>query len=244
MKPNVTLCVSSQKVNVNAMARKETFILFILLSPFIIGCENSSEKNAVSSPTSEPELPVELASSNSSFLDKEREKIDHEAKYQPRFEIDSRWIIFSKFKSPRPTTWIWTTPKSNMRIANYTLEAAAENDVAELSVIQFDKNEGGDLSKNIERWKKHFRSNEGGPVRAIISETIVAGLPTTVVEISGEYMGMGASWHRYNYTMRIALIEFEEGNIFLKLLGPTETISLHQNEWNSFLDSITFIEEN
>lgn len=244
MKPNVILCVSSQKVNVNAMAHKETFILFILLSPFIIGCENSSEKNSVSPPIPEPELPVELPSSNTSFLDKQRDKIDHEAKYKPRFEIDSQWIMFSKFKSPRPATWTWTTPRSDMRIANYILEAAEENDVAELSIMQFDKNEGGELSMNIERWKKHFRSNAGGPVKAVVSDAIVAGLPTTIVEITGEYMGIGASWHRYNYTMRIALIEFEEGNIFLKLLGPTDTINLHQNAWNSFLDSTTFIEEN
>jgi hypothetical protein len=228
------------------MPRKETFILFLLLGAVLFGCEKTPVDAPASVPLPDPpiELPPQKPNNERSFLDQQREKVDHEAKYQPRFEIDPHWIIFSSFKSPRPDDWNWTTPKSNMRIANYTLQSDQENDAAELSIIQFEKDKGGELNKNVQRWKKHFRSDGGGPVRAHISNTKVANLPTTIVEISGEYMGMGASWHRYNYTMLIALIEFEEGNIFLKLLGPTATIHEHRNTWNSFLEQTTLISEN
>jgi len=223
------------------MPRKQTFILFILLSTTIFGCDKTPETRPV---PPKPEMTTETPEITSSFLDQKLEKVDHDAKYRKRNEIDPNFIIFSDFKSPKPTNWTWTTPKSNMRIANYTLQGDEENDVAELSIIQFDKDEGGTLTNNIKRWMKHFRSNEGGPVRTLISTTKVAGLPTSIVEISGEYMGMEASWHRSNYTMLIALVEFEDGNVFLKLLGPTPTINVHRDRWNSFLEHTTFIEEN
>ena len=232
--------------NLIAMPRKETFILFLLLGAVLFGCDKTPVEADPSVPLPGPatEQPTQKPNNAGSFLDEQRDKVDHEARYQPRFEKDPHWIIFSTFKSPKPIQWAWTTPKSNMRIANYTLHSDQENDVAELSIIQFEKNKGGKLDKNIQRWKKNFRSNNGGPVRALTSITTVADLPTTIIEIRGEYMGMGASWHRYNYTMLIALIEFEEGNIFLKLLGPTATINEHRIAWNSFLEHTTLISEN
>ena len=226
------------------MPRNETYILILLLGTHFFGCDKAPEHTPVPQATSEQEQPTQAPSDAASFLNQQREKVDHEAKYQPKFEIDPHWVIFSNFKSPKPDNWTWTTPRSNMRIANYILAAVEEKDEAELSIIQFDKGEGGELHKNVERWKKQFRSSGGGPVKAVITKTTVADLPTTIIEITGEYMGMGGSWHRYNHTMLIALIEYEEGNLFLKLLGPKNTIDAHRNKWNSFLENVTFIEEN
>ena len=63
----------------------------------------------------------------------------------------------------------------------------------------------------------------------------IADLPATVVEIKGEYMGFGGSWHRYNYSMITAMIENEKGNIFLRLLGPNQTINSHRAAWDEML---------
>ncbi len=222
------------------MPRNETLIVIMLLGTSIVGCEQPKEETpTVPQPIIDDIPDQSQKSSGKSFLDQKREIIDHDAKFRQRFEPDPLLIVFSDFQSPRPTGWTWTPPSSNLRIANYTLQGDDENESVELVIKQFTEEKGGELNANIERWKNHFRSDRGGPVRPIISKTIVAGLPTTIIEIKGEYMGMGASWHRYNYTMLIALIEYEKGDLFLRLLGPTQTIDVHRNSWKRFLEKTT-----
>ena len=222
------------------MPHNITFFVFMLLGTSFVGCEQPEvEKPTVPQPIIENIPDQSQNSSGKSLLDQQREKIDHDAKFRQRFESDPLLIIFSDFQSPRPTGWTWTAPSSNLRIANYALQGNDEIEGAELVIKQFAEEKGRDLNANIERWKNHFRSDKGGPVRPIISKTVVAGLPTTIIEINGEYMGIGASWHRYNYTMLIALIEYEKGDLFLRLLGPKQTIDVHRNSWKRFLEKTT-----
>jgi hypothetical protein len=179
------------------------------------------------------------SNTGSFFLDQRRLRVDHDAKFRQKFEPDPALIIFSDFHSPKPEDWAWTTPTNYHHIANYTLQGVGESESAELIIKQFAKDKGGDLQTNIERWKSHFRSDGGAPVRPIVSTTNIAGFQATLIEINGEYMGLGASWHHYDYTMLISLIEYEKGNLFLRLLGPAETINAHRNAWNHLLENAT-----
>ncbi|MBT4583991.1 MAG: hypothetical protein HOC93_02800 [Phycisphaerae bacterium] len=223
------------------MPRNKSFILVLISGNILLGCDKEGE------PTPIPVVPAEISTPNepnktgSSFLNSERDKIDHDAKFQPKKEIDPHWIIFGNFKSPRPSTWTWTAPTSNMRIANYVLQSAGESESAELDITQF---VSGDINITIDRLKKQFRSDGGLSLRPTITKTTVASLPTTLIELSGEYMGVGASYHLHNYTMLVALIQNDKETISLRLLGPTQEINAHKKTWNSFLEDLTLVGEN
>lgn len=223
------------------MPRYATLIVFMVLGTILAGCEQpKKEEPSDPQPVSESNPSKADNNSDNTFLNQRREFIDHDAKFVQRLEPDPLLIVFSDFQSPRPTGWTWTSPSSSLRIANYTVQLSDESETVEFLIKQFAAEKGGDLNANIDRWKNHFRSDRGGPVRPIISKTIVGGLPTTIIEINGEYMGIGASWHRYNYTMLIALIEYEKGDIFLRLLGSKQSIDVHRNSWERFLEQITY----
>ena len=222
------------------MARSIFLTLLLLLGICIVSCDNPKDETSKisSEPEADPNPPAEQStgkSSGSSFLDRGKNKVDHDARFREKPPPDPQWITFSNLRAPRPTAWIWNPPSSTLRIANYTLPGIDETDSAELSIIQFAPNEGGDVNANIDRWKQQFRSAAGGPIRAKVSTMTIADLPATVVEIKGEYMGFGASWHRYNYSMITAMIENEKGNIFLRLLGPNQTINSHRAAWDEML---------
>ena len=223
------------------MPRFATFIVFMVLGTILTGCEQPKEEDPSDPQPASESIPAKADNNaDKSFLNQTREFIDHDAKFGQRLEPDPLLIIFSDFQSPRPAGWTWTSPLNSLRIANYTVQVSDEIETVEFLIKQFAAEKGGDLDANIDRWKNHFRSDRGGPVRPIISKTIVAGLPTTIIEINGEYMGVGASWHRYNYTMLIALIEYERGDIFLRLLGPTQSIDEHRNSWERLLEQTTY----
>ncbi len=223
------------------MPRKETSILLLLLGCGLLGCEKPSENIPIPPEPAEISSAVESTDPDPSILVKEREKIDHDAKFRPRKETDPNWIIFNDFKSPKPKTWSWTTPSSNMRLANYLLQGARDTENIELVITQY---EGGELSNTIARLKSQFRSGGGASLRPTIKTITVADLPTTIVEITGEYMGLGSSYHHHDYTMLIALIEYETDTISLRLLGTSHAINEHRETWNSFLENITYIAEN
>ena len=226
------------------MARSITFILLILIDASQTACESPDEPQATSQQHVEP-TPAQkpdITSPASTFLDRFESAVDHDEKYRQKPPPDPEWITFGSLHTPRPATWIWKPPSSTLRIANYTLPGVEGSEAAELSVIQFAPGEGGDIQSNINRWKLQFRSTAGGPVRPRVSTTTVAQLPTTITEINGEYMGMGAAWHHYNYTMLTAMLECEDGNIFLRLLGPAKTIDAHRDSWNQMLREITIVE--
>jgi len=222
------------------MSRRETFNLILILGLLLLGCDKPrSDTPIIPEPIAENATAKTKKNTGSSFLAKRRDRIDHDAKFQPRVEIDPNFVIFSDFHSPKPLNWSWEDPKSTHRIANYILLGSEEVEHAELVIKQIPNLDSMDLNASIERWKNQFRSDGGGPVRPVISKTFVAGFPTTIVEITGEYMGIGASFHKYKYTMLLAVIEYEKGNLILRVIGPSETIQSHRNSWNTFLEQTT-----
>lgn len=245
MEPKLLVRLFSQKRNVVAMPPMKTYILLLLLTTPLLSCEEPKIEAPIVPALPEPEPEPENPNSNpTSLLENTREKIDHDSKYEKKTEPDPDWILFSDFRAPKPLTWSWTTPSSNMRIANYAIPGDEPDDSCELVIKQFAVDEGKDLPANIERWKSHFRSSGGGPVQPRVTSAVVANMPATIIRINGEYMGLGTSWHRYNHTMLIVLIEYEKGNIYLRLIGPEETLISQQAQWDSFLDSIQLIQIN
>ena len=136
---------------------------------------------------------------------------------------------------PKPATWIWQPPKRTMRKANFTVPGRDGEDPAELVINHFPEAPGNTLDANLDRWSKQFRTIDGGNPKPLISTVEVDSMAVTIVEINGEYMGMGGHWHKINHRMLMAIVDAPVGTIFIKLLGPDETVEANRSNYMSMI---------
>jgi hypothetical protein len=138
--------------------------------------------------------------------------------------------------------WIAETPTSSMRQAQFRLpKAGGDSDDAELVVFYFGGG-GGGVQANIDRWIGQFSKPDGSPVTdARTSHRTTQGIPLTVVDVTGTYVGgMGSSESKPKTDFRMLAVVAEAGNgpWFFKLTGPAKTVTHWEPSFQSFLDSI------
>jgi hypothetical protein len=124
-----------------------------------------------------------------------------------------------------------------MRAATYTVGDA------ECVVYFFGQGQGGGVDANIARWKSQFAQSDGKPVTPKVSKRTIHSLPVTLVDLSGNYTGMGgpmaaAPSMNPGYRMLGAIVENSGGNIFIKFAGPEKTIAANQSKFDQLLNSV------
>ena len=148
----------------------------------------------------------------------------------------------SDLKFTPPAGWIAEPPTSSMRKAQYRLpKVDGDPEDAELIVFYF-QGGGGGVQANIDRWIGQFSKPDGTPVTdARTSHKATHGIPLTVVDVTGTYIGgMGSSETKpkTDYHMLAAVAEAGNGPWFFKLAGPAKTVAHWEPSFQSFLDSI------
>ena len=148
-------------------------------------------------------------------------------------------------KYSAPPEWVSETPTSSMRQAQYRLprvEGDAED--AEMVVFYF-QGGGGAVQANIDRWVGQFTKADGSPASDIAktSKKTSHGIPITVVDVNGTYVGgmgsmMGGSKSKPDFRMLAAVAESGSGPWFFKLIGPARTVGRWESSFQSFLDTI------
>lgn len=141
------------------------------------------------------------------------------------------------YEAPTDPTWRWEPPKNTMRLVNWIIPAPEGAEPAELAVMHFPEASGNTTDRNIERWTSQFRGADL-PVKPVIRSITVATMPTTLVELRGEYLGMGGGWHKQDYAMLVAMVESERGSIFIKLLGPAQTVDAARASWTAMVEGL------
>jgi len=141
-----------------------------------------------------------------------------------------------------PPGWVAETPTSSMRQAQYRLpKTDGDPEDAELVVFYF-QGGGGGVQANIDRWIGQFSRPDGTPVTdAGTSHRTAHGIPLTVVDVTGTYVGgMGSSETKAktDFRMLAAVAEAGNGPWFFKLTGPAKTVAHWESSFQSFLDSI------
>jgi hypothetical protein len=141
-------------------------------------------------------------------------------------------------------TWVvpgrWSqAPARSMRVATYTVPAAAGAEAGECAVFYFGAGEGGGIDANVERWARQF---EGSP-KPERAEKTVRGLRLTVVKIAGTYLAPGgpmmqSQGKRPGHLLRGAIAQTPQGNLFFKLTGPAATITAAEADWEALLASL------
>ena len=134
----------------------------------------------------------------------------------------------------------WTEqPARSMRVATYTVPAAAGPEAGECAVFYFASGDGGSVDANIERWSKQF---EGTPKPERSART-ARGTPVTTVKIAGAYLAPGgpmmqSQGKRPGYLLVGAIAQTSQGNLFFKVTGPAATVTAAAAEWETLLSSL------
>jgi len=201
---------------------------FLLLFPGGCDDESTSSTRVVQAPQAAP-------SNQESILDSLEISNDIDTSASTVEPDDPTTAIFLGLQTNKPTTWLWQPPKRSMRKANYIIPGRNGGEPAELVVTHFPEAPGNTPEANISRWTSQFRSVDGGPAKAETTRMTVQSMPVTLLEIHGEYMGMGGAWHKADQRMLVSMVQAPAGSVFIKLLGPDDTVLASKDAYMEFI---------
>jgi len=141
---------------------------------------------------------------------------------------------FAGLTAPKPVTWLWHPPANSMILNEYVVPGQGESDQAHLKIVKA----GGTVEANIDRWKGQFRGPGGTAVEPKIEKLDADGIPITVVELDGEYKGMGAVSFSPDQIMISAIVEAPTGQFFLTLVGPAATVEPNRQAFMEMIRGI------
>jgi hypothetical protein len=134
-----------------------------------------------------------------------------------------------------PPRWQIAPNSSSMRLATYRIpKAPGDSDDAELSIMQA----GGTVEANADRWVGQF--DPAGQKTAKRSTKTVGSLTVTLVEVQGNYagMGMGKQASGTGWALLGAIVPTPGMPYFFKLTGPAKTVSAAHGEFDAFVASL------
>ena len=135
----------------------------------------------------------------------------------------------------RPTEWQWVPVTSAMRKAQLKVPGAEGKDAAEITFFHFGGGQGGDLQANAQRWLRQFESKEGA---SKVDWKEMGGRKVAVVSTEGTFQsGMpgGPTTPMPNYALLGAIVDHPDGNVFVKMTGPVETVKAAQRKFMDFV---------
>lgn len=144
---------------------------------------------------------------------------------------------FLGLTAPKPESWSTFPPSSGMRAANYRVPGLEGAGPAEVVVFFFGAGQGGPVQMNIDRWVGQFQAPGGGPVEPVRSEMEVDGMAVTMVELEGEYRGMGSEF-KPDRRFVAAIVEAPVGRVFIRLVGPTATVKANEPAFATLVEGL------
>lgn len=139
---------------------------------------------------------------------------------------------------PKPVTWDnkeIALQNRGMRVANFLVPGSDGGDQAELVIFRFD----GDLGTqqmNIDRWVGQFRGPGQEPVKPVVEEFVSDGIPITIVELSGDYVGMAGVAN--NQLFFGAIVEAPAGKVYVRLVGDPATVQANREAFWAMLKGL------
>jgi hypothetical protein len=141
-----------------------------------------------------------------------------------------------------PSSWKKEKPSSGMRRAQYRIPGPGGD--AECVVFYFGPGQGGDTKANVARWTEQFRKPDGKPASDSLKtrEIKVGGIPVTMVEVAGTYVGgMGgtpAAGEHPNYMLLGAIADGPDAKWFFRATGPRATLEPQRAAFDTMIKSL------
>jgi len=127
-----------------------------------------------------------------------------------------------EFRFARPTDWQWVETTSSMRKAQLKVVGADKKENAEVVFFYFGEGGGGGTQANIDRWLAQFEEPKD-KLNSKVEQVTVGQRKVSYVQAQGTYLsGMpgGAKTPQPNTMLLGAILESDQGNVFIRLTGP------------------------
>ena len=128
----------------------------------------------------------------------------------------------SEFAFARPANWEWVEVASPMRKAQLKVVDTKSKASAEVIFFHFGQAGGGGTKANVERWFGQFQEPRE-KINARTEEITVGKHKVTYVQAEGTYksgMPGGPQTPMPGYALAGAIIEAEQGSVFVRMTGP------------------------
>lgn len=132
----------------------------------------------------------------------------------------------------------WKTVRPSVRIIEHEFAAPAkeEGGTAGRATLM---GAGGGVEANVERWKKQFAKLTADEAK----EEKIAGQTVHIIELKGDYKDQRGPFApavlKEDYTVLGAIVVTDKlGDYFLKLYGPSETISENKEKFTGMVKSL------
>jgi len=129
-----------------------------------------------------------------------------------------------EFTFTRPAGWEWVESASPMRKAELKVADAATKAKAEVVFYHFGAGSAGGTQANVERWFRQFEEPRDR-INARSEDVAIGKHKVTYVSAEGTYksgMPGGPQTPMANYALMGAIIESDEGSVFVKMTGPKQ----------------------
>jgi hypothetical protein len=145
----------------------------------------------------------------------------------------------SEFTFTRPTSWEWVQVTSQMRKAQLKVPDTKATGSADVIFFHFGPGDGGGTKANVERWYGQFKEPRD-KIGARSEETTVGKHKVTYVHAEGTYLsGMpgGAQTPVADYALAGAIIEADQGSVFIRMTGPKELVKASLPDFKKMVQS-------
>jgi hypothetical protein len=144
-----------------------------------------------------------------------------------------------EFTFTRPPTWQWVESTSKMRKAQLKVSDEATKAGADVAFYYFGTNGAGSVQANVDRWLKQF-AEPSDQINAKIDHTTVGKTKLTYVQAEGTYnsgMPGGPTTPMAGYALIGAILESDQGNVFVRMTGPKEFVKSRVAEFKKLVES-------
>ncbi|HEY0456268.1 MAG TPA: hypothetical protein VGE41_07810 [Verrucomicrobiae bacterium] len=138
-----------------------------------------------------------------------------------------------EFKFTRPEKWEWIESTSAMRKAQLKVGKGTES--AEVVFYYFGQGGGGGTKANVDRWLSQFQDAKNQKTE----EVTVNKHKVTYVQVEGTYLsGMPgtAKTPMSNSMLQGAILESDEGSVFVKMTGPIELVKENKQTFRKMVE--------
>ena len=145
----------------------------------------------------------------------------------------------SEFTFKSPDKWEKVETTSSMRKAQFKVNDAGKKNSAEVVFFHFGPGDGGGVQANVNRWYGQFQEPRE-KIGAKSEKTKIGKHDVTFVHAQGTYLsGMpgGAQTPQPGSALLGAIIESEQGAVFIKMTGPAGLVKSAESDFRKMVDS-------
>ncbi len=143
------------------------------------------------------------------------------------------------FTFTRPAKWEWVESTSKMRKAQLKVTDEATKAGADVAFYYFGTGGAGGVQANVDRWLNQF-SEPGDQINAKVEHTTAGKTKLTYVQAEGTYksgMPGGPVTPMPGYALIGAIMESDNGNVFVRMTGPKELVKSLVAEFKKMIES-------